>query len=84
MRLFGRRAAPSEYGAAYLEHNIPSRLPAKTILDRHLDPGAGHFRRDFRAELQRHPGLDRQEVEFNRNGSDISWLIHGFSVRDFS
>jgi glutamate-1-semialdehyde aminotransferase len=32
IRLFGRRAAPSEYGAAYLEHNIPGRLPAKTIL----------------------------------------------------
>ena len=32
MRLFARRAAASEYGAAYLEHNIPGRLPAKTIL----------------------------------------------------
>jgi len=32
LRLFGRRAASSEYGVAYLEHNIPGRLPAKTIL----------------------------------------------------
>src|SRR5262245_59655029 len=32
MRLFGRHAAASEYGAAYVEHNIPSRLPAKTIV----------------------------------------------------
>src|SRR5262249_13955326 len=32
MRLFGRRAAPSEYGAAFLEHNIPNHLPAKTTV----------------------------------------------------
>src|SRR5262245_38765999 len=32
IRLFGRRATPSEYGVAYLEHNIPHGLPAKTIL----------------------------------------------------
>jgi glutamate-1-semialdehyde 2,1-aminomutase len=33
MRLFTRRrAGASEYGVAYLEHNIPGRLPAQTVL----------------------------------------------------
>jgi glutamate-1-semialdehyde aminotransferase len=32
MRMFRRRAAAPEYGAAYLEHNIPDRLPARTVL----------------------------------------------------
>ncbi len=31
MRMFRRRAAPA-YGVAYLEHNIPDRLPARTVL----------------------------------------------------
>jgi len=31
MRLFRRRAGAAEYGAAYLEHNIPDRLPARTV-----------------------------------------------------
>lgn len=30
--MFRRRAAAPEYGVAYLEHNIPDRLPARTIL----------------------------------------------------
>src|SRR5262245_66115346 len=33
MRLFpSRRAATAEYGAAYVAHNIPARLPVSTVL----------------------------------------------------
>ena len=55
----GPRAAsrPSPIGA----------LPL-AIRDRQLDPRAGHLGRDLRAELERHPGLDRQEIEVRGTG----------------
>ena len=46
------------------------------ILDRHLDPRAGDLGRDLRAELERHPRLDRQEIERDRDRSDIGRLGH--------
>ena len=65
----------------------PSRRPcvplrSSTVI---LTRAAGDLGRDLRAEFERHPGLDRQEIQRDRDGSDVGRLGHlgllGFTER---
>src|SRR5262249_27687502 len=76
-------AEPARPDPLYGQRRLAPRVdaPATGILPRHLDPRASHLRGDFRAELQRHPALDWQEIQLDRDRSDICWLIHGGLLR---
>lgn len=52
-------------------------LSAVGDFNRHADAGTGHIGDDLAAKLQRHAGVNGQEVEFRRGAADVGWLSHG-------
>src|SRR5262245_66158851 len=70
MGLFRRAAAPPEYGVVYVEHNIPKRAPAATVLAaRVLLRNIGQ-----RTWLLHHPEGKRVDLVVMR-GPDV-WATH--------
>src|SRR5688572_32545716 len=46
------------------------------VSDRNTDPGARDRSSDLWPELERHAGLDRQEIKARGLHSDVAWFAH--------